>query len=228
MINKIGMYVQADSDVGDASHRTALAAGLNGLIGEVKKAHEIKETLIKNCEIAPGTWCRHPEGYSPVWSSQPSNFSRDQACRVIFALAVLGERSAIKRWFFQMAKRGFLHQNNCDPTNGSWRPRDIMTPQEFGNVIRGLDLWFLYPVLLFIDLLFITAVYTRSKWDGASLYVPDLKFALKKFPTPAVYLANYLNNKTTWLSEALNNHDPVHKNGCAELQPLFVELSKIN
>ena len=32
-------------------------------------------------------------------------------------------------------------------------------------------------------MIFITDLYTRSKWDGGSLFYPDLIYATKKFPT---------------------------------------------
>lgn len=225
MINEIGMYVQADADVGDASHRTGLAAALNALLGNDAKANEIKDTLIRNCEIAPGIWIRHPAGFQPDWTFKSNNFSRDQACRVMFAMAVLQEKNVIKRWLKQMAKRFFLHQNNCDPTNNSWRPRDLMSFGEWRNIIRGLNLWALYPLLLVYDFIFLLEIPIRSKWDGGSMLYPDIYFATKSMPTPFAFLAKAIIKRTDCLNEILVNHDPVHKNGCKELQPLFIQLS---
>lgn len=227
MINDLGMYVQADGDVGDATHRTGLASGLNALLGNHEKAQQVKETLIKNCEVYPGIWTRHPGGYQPTWTNQTTNMSRDQVCRVMFAMAVLGEKSVIKRWLLQMAKRGFLHQNNCDPTNGSWRPRDVMTVGEWRNIIRGLNLWILYPILVLFDMAFLIEIPIRSKWDGGSMLYPDIHFATKKFPTPFAFLAKHVIKKTPCLDEVMNNHDPIYKNGCVELQLLFKSLSDI-
>ncbi len=226
MINDLGMYVQADGDVGDATHRTGLAAGLNLLLGNEQRAKEIKDILIKNCEVSSGVWIRHPGGHQPTYTNQITNMSRDQVCRVMFAMAVLGEKNVIKHWLLQMTKRCFLHQNNCDPTNGSWRPRDVMTIGEWRNIIRGLNLWVLYPVLVVFDLVFLLEIPIRSKWDGGSMLYPDIYFATKKFPTPFAFLAKYAIKKTTCLDEIMNNHDPIHKNGCAELQPLFKQLSE--
>lgn len=226
MINNLGMYVQVDGDVGDATHRTGLAVGLNKLLGNDTKAQEIKEILIKNCEVSPGIWHRHPSGYLPVWSGETNNFSRDQCGRVMFGMATLGEKAVIKRWLLQMAKRFFLHQNNIDPTNGNWRPRDVMTFGEWRNIIRGLDLWFLYPILLVYDFVFFIEIPLRSKWDGGSILYPDIYFATKKFPTPFAFLAKYIIKKTTCLEEIMNNHDPINKGGCVELQILFKQLSE--
>lgn len=226
MINELGMYVQADGDVGDATHRTGLASGLNGLLGNYEKAYKIKFTLVENCEIRSGIWVRHPGGHQPDWSNQETNMSRDQVCRVMFAMAVLGEKSIIKRWLFEMAKRGFLHQNNRDPVDKVWRPRDIMTIGEWRNIIRGLNLWILYPLLVIFDAVFLIEIPIRSKWDGGSILYPDIYFATKKMPTPFAFLAKYVIKNTTCLEEIMNNHDPIHKNGCAELQVLFKQLSE--
>lgn len=225
MINNLGFYVQADGDVGDASHRTGLAMGIKYLLGDKEDAYNLYWNCIYHLEVSSGLYIRHPEGYRPDWSNNPRAFSRDQASRLIFGYATSGRKDVILRWIKVMASRGFLHQNDLDPTTNEKKFRDVMGPGEFRNIIRGLDLWYLYPVLLILDLLFIPDIYLRSKWDGASLYVPDLKFALKKYWTPFAWIANKLNNRTTWLDEALHNHS-LEKNGCVELQDLFIKLAK--
>lgn len=226
MKNKLGMYVQKDGDVGDATHRTGLVCALAGLLGDHKMANDASFAIWSNCEIENGIYIRHPKGYSPDWAANPSNFSRDQASRVMLGMAVLGKKSAIKRWLWQMAKRGFLHQNNQDPVKNTWRPRDIMAPGEWRNVIRGLDLWFLYPVLILLDLLFIPDLYLRSKWDGGSLVYPDIIYANRKYPTPFSLLAKKMAHKTTIIGEILRNHS-LEKNGCLELRELFIKLSEL-
>lgn len=226
MKNKLGMYVQNDGDVGDATHRTGLVCALSALLGDYDTANAAKFAIWNNCEISDGVYIRHPAGYGPNWACEPSNFSRDQASRVMLGMSVLGEKAVIKRWLWQMAKRGFLHQNNQNPVEKTWRPRDIMAPGEWRNVIRGLDLWFLYPVLLLLDMTFITDLYTRSKWDGGSLVLPDLIYATKKYPTPFSLLVRRLAKKTTILEEIKNNHS-AEKNGCVELIPLFEKVNEL-
>ena len=226
MIDNFGLYVQKDGDVGDSSHRTGLACALYALLGDHQKSNEIKDTMLQYLEVEPGIYHRHPYGSAPDWAGDTSNFSRDQASRVILGLAVNGEKAAIKRWLIQMTKRFFLHQNNMDPTNGNWRPRDIMAPGEWRNVIRGLDLWYLYPILMFLDMFFLTDLYLRSKWDGGSLFFPDLVWATKKYPTPISSLARLLARKTSLLEEIKHNHS-AEMNGCVELIPLFEELDRI-
>ncbi len=229
MIDKLGLYVQANGDVGDSSHRTGLAASLLCMLGFRRESNDIIYNILSNLEISDGIYIRHPESEFSEWAHLPTNFSRDQASRVILAYAVNGNsacKSAIRRWLLAMAKRGFFHQNHMDPVDKVLRPPDIMSPGEWRNVIRGLDLWWAYPALLLLDLFFIGDIYFRKPWDGASLYVPDLKFALMKYWTPSAWIANKLNDRTPWLKEVLNNHAE-ENNGCVELRPLFEEIAKV-
>lgn len=225
MIDKYGLYVQANGSNGDSAHRTGLAMALESMVGNRFQADNAFRSAILHLEINPGIFIRHPADFPGDWSALPSNFSRDQASRLILGFAIMGKKEPIKRWLWQMTKRFFFHQNNMDPVKEVKRPRDIMAPGEWRNVIRGLKLWWAYPVLLILDLFFIGDVYTRSKWDGASLYVPDLKFALRRYWTPFAWIANKLNDKTPWLTEVLNNHS-IENNGCIELRRLFVLLSE--
>jgi len=231
MIDKYGLYVQNSGDGGDAAHRTGLAYALQGLIypEDKKTIGNIWNAITRNLRTSNwgyAEFIRHPHPLPGCeWQADPQCFSRDQASRLILGFAINGDKNLIKSWFKAMASRAFFHQNNKAYDTGKWKVPDVIGPGEIRNVIRGLDLWYLYPVLFLLDLLFITDIYTRSKWDGASLYVPDLKYAQVKYPTPASKLANYLNDYTPWLDEVLVNHS-VEKNGCVELQELFKKLAE--
>lgn len=227
MVNKYGLYVQANGDPGDAAHRTGLAAAIYALIGKKQEALKLTITIKLHLNLGDGIYRRHPNSNLNEWCHLTSNFSRDQASRIILCYAVMGYKRSLKSWLKAMAKRGFFHQNTMDPVTKEKKIPDIMGPGEWRNVIRGLSCWWAYPVLVLLDALFIVDIYTRKKWDGASLYVPDLKFALKKYWTPTAWVANKLNNRTPWLEEVLNNH-ALENNGCVELQDLFKELAKVN
>jgi hypothetical protein len=221
MIDANGLYVQEDSDGGDCAHRTGLAAALHGLLGDETKALEANVAIVSQLEVSPGVYRRYPTGN--VLNTNPRCFSRDQASRVILGYAVTGAKDPLRRWLKAMKSRKFFHQNDMDDDTGESKFPDIMGIGEWSNIIRGLDLWYLYPLLILLDINYITMVYLRKKWDGASLYVPDLKYALKKYPTPTAYLADAFNDRTPWLEEVLNNHDKKN-NGCTELQELFRRL----
>lgn len=220
MINRFGLFVQANGGSGDSTHRSGIAVSLMWLLGDKTRAAIHWALLCQHCEIKPGIWIRHPSEYEGDWSAYPEAFSRDQASRVILAAAVLGDKVIIKRWLKQMTLRGFLHQNNLNPVEKTKRPRDIMAPGEWRNVIRGLSCWYLYPLLLLLDATFITDILTRSIWDGGSLFMPDLFYAQTKYPTPFSYICLKWAKRTTIASEIQYNHS-LEKNGCVELQPLF-------
>lgn len=221
MIDSYGLCVQADGSNGDSAHRTGLASALESLVGQKEPALYWGNKIKEHLEVAPGLFRRSP--YGDTWDTDPRCFSRDQASRVILAFALLGWKSEIRAWLKRMVQRGFFHQNNMNDITHRWKMPDIMGFGEWSNVIRGLSWWWTYPLLVFLDINFIFMVYLRDTWDGASLYVPDLKYAQIKYPTPTAWLANKLNNKTKWLEEALINHS-LERNGCIELQPLFSSL----
>ncbi|WII70659.1 hypothetical protein QJS83_09330 [Bdellovibrio sp. 22V] len=221
MIDDYGLYVQADGSNGDSAHRTGLASALYALLGARILATEIAQRIKKYLIVKPGVFRRSP--YGDTWDTNPRCMSRDQTSRIILALAIVGEKSEIKAWLKQMLKRGFFHQNNLNDETGRWKFPDIMGLGEWSNVIRGLNWWWCYPLLIFFDINFIGMVYLRKKWDGVSLYVPDLKYALEKYWTPTAWIADKLNQRTPWLQEALENHS-AKNNGCEELCDLFMRL----
>lgn len=226
MINNLGLYVQQDFDTGDASHRTGSAVAILSLLGRKDEAQELISKIVRHMEIdMSGTYIRHPGGYQPTWTDNPKAFSRDQASRIILGYAVMGYKSGIHRWFKAMKARGFRHQNDLDPTTGEKKFADVMAPGEFRNLIRGLDLWYLYPVLMLLDVFFLGDIYLRSKWDGASLYAIDVFYSCKKYPTIFSLLAKYITKRDNSFREILNNHSP-EKNGCTELRDLYIELYK--
>lgn len=223
MINSKGLYVQADGGNGDSSHRTGLVLAISALLGRTNQPDQALKAILKHLEVSPGIYIRHPADYEGDWSANTNNFSRDQASRIILGMAVTEQKDVIKRWFKQMLSRGLFHQNNINPVTKEKRIPDIMAIGEFRNVIRGLDLWYLYPALLLLDLFFITDIWTRSAWDGASLFAVDIFYACKKYPTPFAFLARHIIKNNGTLEEILNNHS-LENNGCVELQPLFKEL----
>lgn len=221
MINSRGLYVQADSGNGDSAHRSGLAVALSVLLN--KDSDTLVTAILTHLEVSPGVYIRHPADYEGDWSADPINFSRDQASRLMLGFAVAGKKAPIKRWFSKMLSRGLFHQNTINPVTKNRRIPDIMAPGEFRTLIRGLDLWFLYPVLVLLDALFLVDIVTRSKWDGGSLFCVDIFYACKKYPTPFSFLSKFIIKRNDTLKEILNNH-ALENNGCVELQPLFKEL----
>ncbi|MFS4461063.1 hypothetical protein [Bdellovibrio sp. HCB2-146] len=218
-----GLLVQADGSNGDSAHRTGLACALLALTGQSSEAHRFLEKIKSHLEVSPGIYRRSP--YGDTWDTNPRCFSRDQASRLVLAFAILGDKKTLWRWLKAMGKRAFFHQNNLDDEKLHWKFPDLMGLGEWCNIIRGMGWWWAYPILILLDLNFIGMVYLRKPWDGASLYVPDLKYALVKYPTPVAWLANRLNQQVSWYQEALHNH-ALSSNGCVECHELFGELRR--
>lgn len=224
MIDSYGLYVQHDFETGDSAHRTGLAYAIKGLFKEdttqLGRAIELKLEWVE-----PGIYVRHPVGRQS-WHSDPQTLSRDQVSRLVLGFAVNGKKKHLRNWLRQMIKRKGFHQNNKHHETGAWKMPDIAAPGEVRNLIRGLDAWYLYPALLVLDSLFLPDLLLRSKWDGGSLIVPDIKYAVSKYPTPAAYLANALLKRTSVYEEIQANHSK-EKNGCVELQVLFKRLEDL-
>lgn len=219
-----GLFVQADGSNGDSTHRTGLVCALSALTGNISAAQLLSEKIKLHLEVTPGVFRRSP--YGDTWDTDPRCFSRDQASRLILAFAVLGEKKTLWRWLTAMGKRFFFHQNNLDDESLRWKFPDLMGIGEWSNIIRGMGWWWAYPLLVLLDLNFTGMVYLRKPWDGASLYVPDLKFALRKYPTPTAWLADKLNRRGNWFSEVLHNH-ALSSNGCVECSELFIQLRQM-
>lgn len=222
MIDAKGLYVQADGDGGDCAHRTGTMLACMGLLGQAEEYGVIKLTtrILEQLTTEAYQYRRHwdtakfwPDGKQ---IADPKHFSRDQASRIILGYATTGDKFLIWDWLGMQAQRFFFHQNG-----------DIMTPGEWANIIRGLNLWFLWPLLWILDLKFIGDCYfrTKQKWDYDTLMLPDLAFALKKFPTWPAEIARRIYKKSDYLESVLNNHR-LENNGCVELLPPLLLVAK--
>lgn len=214
MIDERGCFVQADGDGGDSAHRTAtMAVCMHYFPPQQHTGALLCKTLVNILSRDRGfNFIRHwdttkfwPDGKQ---IADPKHFSRDQASRVALAFAVCGQTDFLFRWLLGRVNNWGLHQNGDLPGIG-----------EFGNIIRGFNAWFLYPLLLILDLRFIGDLYfrTKQKWDYDTLMLPDLYFAKEKLSTPWVWLAVILYRRTDFKACIANNHD-VKNNGCVELQ----------
>lgn len=215
-IDQYGLYVQADGDQGDCAHRTGSMLAYFALKAPLSYQAWTLHCIIKrNLMISPGIYIRHPD---PVdYYANPKEFSRDQASRIIVGYACADYKEPIRQWLRARAKAFFLHQNG-----------DLMGPGEWANIIRGLSLWYLYPLLCLIDLKFLGDLLNRQwqKWDLDALILWDLLLAKRKYPTPIIPIVCWLYRKTDFKECLRNNHDPINKNGCVELQEASLEAAE--
>lgn len=216
MLDSKLLFVQADGDGGDCAHRSGTMAACWGLSMKSTfpvAAQVICNSIIEELSLDSGTkYIRHwdktkfwPDGKQ---IADPKNFSRDQASRVALAFAVNGRKAALLKWLLGRVENFGLHQNGDLPGIG-----------EPAVLIRGFDLWFLWPVLLILDLKFLGDLYFRKKqlWDYDTLMLPDLVFALKKYWTPTAWIAAKLYKRTDFIERIAKNH-AIENNGCFELR----------
>lgn len=221
-----GMVVQKDWDGGDSAYRTALTAILANMAMEFQLGYRITWDLIIQCYLGNGQFRRHPDANE--WYSNPNNFSRDQAAKVILCLLVGGEHRIVWHWLWAMAKRGFFHQNtrhNDGKDQTKWKLPDIISPGEISNLIRGLNLVPLVPLLWILDLRFVVDLKARKKkpWDYDSLMAVDLCYSRMIYTTPIVKYVIKKYRETDYKECILNNYADAN-NGIQPLGELYVAV----
>ena len=209
----LGAIGQKDGDQGDSSQRDGLFYALAGLLKAPvapmgQNLDQGWQEAVKAHEAAPGLYRRSPD--PSYWGYNPNNFSRDQHSILRIGMAVMGDKVRIKQSAWAMLKRLGFHQNyhiGTDTTGKWWHDYkipDIMTPAEVSVIIRGLSIWYLYPVLVLLDLAFFMDLAIRKygglKHDSDNMLAINLLYANKKYMTPCSWLAMKLYKRTDFMS----------------------------
>lgn len=225
-----GALSQKDLDQGDSSQRDGHFFALAGLL---KVAQDFmgrplgqgwSEVALLH-EAAIGLYRRSPN--PNYWGYNPNNFSRDQHSVLRLAMAVMGDTKRLKESTIAMIKRFGFHQNThkgIDDPNNKWKIPDIMTPMEWAVIIRGLNLWYLYPVLLLLDAtLFIDlALRKNDNWDQDNMLALNMLYSYKKYRTPCSHLAMKLYKRTNFMDRITNYYRiDGDNNGLAPMADLF-------
>lgn len=225
-----GALSQKDLDQGDSSQRDGLFYALAGLLKLPKDfiGRDLSQgwsEVVKLHEAAPGLYRRSPD--PAYWGHRPDNFSRDQHSVLRLGMAAMGDQARIKESGTAMIKRFGFHQNThrgTDDPNDAWKIPDIMTPGELTVFIRGLSAWYLYPLLLVLDLaLFIDLLLRKNdNWDQDNMLAINLLYAYKKYPTPGSWLAMKLYKRTNFMDRIYNYYrDDNGNNGLAPMYDLY-------
>jgi len=216
MIDQYGLYVEENGDGGDCPHRTGLVLAYAGFASGVallsaQKAVAAVQTVL---QVAPNVYERYPVVYN-----QPSDFSRDQASRLMLGLGVSGHKEMTSAYYKQVFKNGLKHPNG-----------DYIGTGEPGNIIRILNMWYLYPLLILLDIKFLGDLIARkyNPWGYDALFLPDLLLANKKYPTPFGFLTRILVRFTNAESQIFANLLAPGANGCKQageaLEAMFTIL----
>lgn len=228
-----GTLGQRNLDQGDSSQRDGHFFALAGLLKAPKDfmgrdlSQGWQET-VKLHEARPGLYRRSPN--PAVWEYNPNNFSRDQHGMLRIAMAVMGDKKRIAQSAWAMLKRLGFHQNyhiGTDTTGQWWHDYhipDIMTPGEIAVIVRGLNAWYLYPLLLVLDLSLVIDLLLRKddNWDSDNMMAMNLLYAYKKYRTPWSWLVMKKYKKTNFMDRIYNYYScEDDRNGLAPMADLF-------
>ena len=211
-------------DGGDTAHRTGFMftilyflidyeENIDKAVLEEIQSHSDDGLRYLECPWAPGIGRRHPhKGY---WYSDDDRESRDQGI-LLRSWASFWNKPLLWRMFKAHAKRGFLFMSNTrrngatkanhgqkqnpytdEKFDYSWKMPDFTFFGVWAQYIRGLNLWFLYPLLCIFDFsLFFNALIIRNT-DQHDIFqhIVQCLQAKKQLPTPLSWFTNrYLND----------------------------------
>lgn len=155
----INQQTDSGPDGGDSSHR--IGVYYLGMFLTYKDNKVIIEKIKKNFEsdlnkikIGPGKFIRNPD--LSKWYSNEKNFSRDQTFSLILSLGFFDKTDEIKENFFNLLKNKGFYPNELNNWDNSEKKlpnyNDIATVSDYGNYIRSLKIYWLYPYLLISDI----------------------------------------------------------------------------
>ena len=170
-IDYYGLVINGDTGDSCRETGTALSGGQTGL-------------QIENCYTSQG-WVRHPHP-TEAWHADPTQFSRDQ-------------------WEGLMC--GLIETNNSVYLSNTWALQKMFRAQngdivswEYNLYIRAFKKYYLYPVLILLDLGLVVSVLIRvitsfidQNNTGDDINVSTMAIlAVKHMPTPLSLLAALL------------------------------------
>ena len=211
-LDEYGLPVGRKEDAGDSLHRACM-----WLLGEVwfrNIAPAAALNLLKY-QHTNGSWSRHP---SEGWWADGDRLSRDQATPLVIALSECYPKYILWDFFIQHFKRGFfffntrkngatLNNHGTDkyyghPKDGqydyAWKLPDPPGAEFFAIYIRALRIWWLYPMLLILDLeTLIGSVIWKFKTGQTDVlnHMIVCEYATRVYKTPLSILAKRLNSK---------------------------------
>lgn len=215
---KNNIVVQHDGDSGDSCQRTATYVFLSKII-----ENHVDANMLLEIQSSPGRFRRSND--PKHWGFRPSNCSRDQVSIARIALKSVGMMSFFKKSYINQAFRLGFHQNflkGTDDIDEKWKVPDILSPGEVAILIRGLNLWILWPVLIVLDLLRTLDIIFRDKnnWDQDNMLAQHLYFSVKYMSTPVSVLNMIFYFKTNYM-ERIKNYYSLENNGIPPMIDLF-------
>ena len=205
MIDSNGLVVQDNGDGGDSTCRTGVCMAQAAASNDIAKANAFANAVAKIDEVQHNVYVRYAP--TPAYNV-PSDFSRDQASRLMIGFGLAGRLDKVRGYYKKVVMNWLRHPNG-----------DFLGLEEISNNIRMLGSWWLYPLLLVLDLALVfdvTSGIYNQPWDYENLYMSNLWLANHKYWTPAAWLAKKLLNKTTAQQQLFGNLADPKINTCME------------
>jgi hypothetical protein len=210
-----GLLTQKSKDGGDSLQRTGSLYSLLGALRAEQddRGKSVREGLLYDIDkylSIEGRYRRHPNGHLQPdgkyfhWYANPDNLSRDQSIVLQAAMVINGCKGQMTALAKQRMKRLFFHFNTQtydDQEPLKTKFPDMPSPIEFAQFIRGLEIKWLYPLLLILDLqllgeLIAIKLSDRAKYDSDNMLIPIMLSCLVKMKTPIGALAKILYART--------------------------------
>jgi hypothetical protein len=213
MVDKYGLYVETNGDGGDCPNRTGIMIAYGALTNSINPRNII-DSVEHNLTTAPNVYFRYP-----IQWNQPSDFSRDQASRLMLGFGIAGQKDLVKGYYKLLLKNGLKHPNG-----------DYIGIGEFNNLIRTFNCWYLYPLLVLLDVKFLGDMIARHQnpWGYDALICEDLYWTKKKLWTPTGWIARMFYKTTDAKQQIYDNLIDPETNGCIEagdaLQDIFSKM----
>ena len=198
---------KTNRDGGDTCQREGMLFSLIGMRVKGMTRHQVYKRAGRFKEVMqklhphPGVLLRHsnPDYDASDWD----RMSRDQVQAMVIAMGYW-DKKELKRFCKGHLKRGFIFCNNTRQngatkrnhgSNGysyAWKLPDITGPEIWGNIIRGFNAWYLWPLLLVCDIeLFLGTCKWRwfRRHNIALNHTLSMMQAHDRLPTPLSWLA---------------------------------------
>ncbi len=226
LIEKFKPYIveqeirQLDLSGGDSSQRDGHFWFMVKILGIDGKLIEQKlgityEGAMKSHEVAGGFLYRRTSNPA-VWDNEPRNFTRDQWNALQLAWAANGDYKRLLKSMLGLVLRLGFHQNyhigKVEKDTKWWqiyKIPDFMHPSHISVFIRGMNLFFMRPMLEILDLtLIVDVLYSRKThlWDSDNMLLPHMVYANYKYSTFASRYALKKYKETDYLQRLKNYH----------------------
>ena len=237
--DRFGLITQANGDGGDScnrlAHYYAALAILNVPCDDINR-HPLDGFYISvqrlTARLPFGRYRRHAD--TSMWYGDMDNVTRDQMSPMIATMVLFGTTELLRAHVALRVKRAMLHFSTHDQIEGAAGYRlklpDLPSPTEFANIIRGLKLKLLYPLLSLLDLALLhEAKVANAANIGEGQLLLNVAVALSTETTWAARkAAATLETKTDELAKGLRSYyaEGPWCNGIVPLGELMVQVLK--